>query len=279
MKKLVTSKEMKLIENQIFLSGISSENLIKEAAKSITDFIENNFKNLKKKSMLIIAGSGNNGLDGITVAKNLQNNLKKTEIWIFSKSPKNKKNLNIVQKNQLNHKFIYDIDKEIPLQISKFDLILDAIIGIGVKFPLRDETTQLLDKIGKSINHKKQIVISIDNPSSLNTDNGNISTRNFKSDFTLMLGYPKLGCHIAFQPEAVGNLRTLNIGFKKENIKWEFPKRHLLDKKWATKILPKRPLNSHKGTSGSTLVICGSINYPGAAFFSGSSGGCVFHLR
>ena len=122
MKKLVTSKEMKLIENQIFLSGISSENLIEEAAKSISDFIENNFNNLNKKSMLIIAGSGNNGLDGITVAKNLQNNLKETEIWIFSKSSKNKKNLNIVQKNQLNHKFIDDIDKEIPFQISKFDV-------------------------------------------------------------------------------------------------------------------------------------------------------------
>ncbi len=271
MKKLVTSKEMKLIENQIFLSGISSENLIEEAAKSISDFIENNFNNLNKKSMLIIAGSGNNGLDGITVAKNLQNNLKETEIWIFSKSSKNKKNLNIVQKSQLNHKFIDDIDKEIPFQISKFDLILDAIIGIGAKIPLRNETTQLLDKIGESINHKKQIVISIDNPSSLNTDNGNISTKNFKSDFTLMLGYPKLGCHIAFQPEVVGNLRTLDIGFKKENIKWNFPKRYLLDKKWANKILPKRPLNSHKGTSGSTLIICGSINYPGAAFFSGSS--------
>ena len=93
MKKLVTSKEMKLIENQIFLSGISSENLIEEAAKSISDFIENNFNNLNKKSMLIIAGSGNNGLDGITVAKNLQNNLKETEIWIFSKSSKNKKKI------------------------------------------------------------------------------------------------------------------------------------------------------------------------------------------
>ena len=271
MNRVVTSKEMKLIEDQIFLSGITSEKLIEKAARSISDFIENKIKDLSNKSILILAGSGNNGLDGITTAKNLNNKLKKTEIWVFSKSKKITKNLNIIKKNNLKFRIIDSLDEKKLLKLKEFDLILDSIIGIGANFPLRKDTIDLLDNIGRSINHKKQIVISIDNPSNLDSDKGNVLTKYFKSDFTLMIGYPKLGCHIAFQPEIVGNLITLDIGIDEKTINWKFPKRHLLDKKWAKKILPKRPLNSHKGTSGSTLIIGGSINYPGAAFFTGSS--------
>ncbi|MBM31941.1 MAG: hypothetical protein CL764_03680 [Chloroflexi bacterium] len=271
MNKIVTSKEMKLIEDQIFLLGVTSDELIEKAAKSISSFIEKQFSNLNNKSILILAGSGNNGLDGIITAKNLTNKFKKTEIWILSKNKKILKNLKVIKKYNLTHKIIDNLDEKDLLKLKQFDLILDSIIGIGAKFPLRQDTVKLLENLGKSINHKKQVVISIDNPSNLDSDKGNILTKNFKADFTLMVGYPKLGCHIALKPEIVGNLITLDIGIDEKNINWKFPKRHLLDKKWATKILPNRPLNSYKGTSGSTLIIGGSINYPGAVFFTGSS--------
>jgi len=117
MNRVVTSKEMKLIEDQIFLSGITSEKLIEKAARSISDFIENKIKDLSNKSILILAGSGNNGLDGITTAKNLNNKLKKTEIWVFSKSKKITKNLNIIKKNNLKFRIIDSLDEKKLLKL------------------------------------------------------------------------------------------------------------------------------------------------------------------
>ena len=271
MKILVTSTEMKQIEDKIFRSGVTSEDLIEKAGTSIANFIEKNFSNLTKRSILILAGSGNNGLDGISAAKHLSSKVSRIEVWVISNSKRVRRNLGIIKKFKLNHLLISDIDQRIPSSIKEFDIIIDGIIGIGSKTPIKETTINLLDNLGHCIDKKKQTVISIDNPSNLNPDNGYLTSSHFQSDITLMIGYPKLGCHVPFYPEVVGKLKTLDIGLQSKDLKWKFPKRYLLDKKWAINTLPKRPLNSHKGTSGTTLIIGGSVNYPGAAFFAGSS--------
>ena len=80
MKQLLTSTEMKEIEDEIFLSGVTSEDLIEKAGKSIANFLENHFSNLSKSSILILAGSGNNGLDGISAAKYLSNKVSSSDL-------------------------------------------------------------------------------------------------------------------------------------------------------------------------------------------------------
>ena len=108
----------------------------------------------------------------------------------------------------------------------------------------------------------------MDLPTGLNSDTGDVDVSAAPCDITLALGYPKAGLLKFPGAELAGEMRVLDIGIP-NGLKEEADiQLESLDGRWGARHLPKRPLDSHKGTFGHALVIAGSRNYVGAAYLA-----------
>jgi NAD(P)H-hydrate epimerase len=113
--------------------------------------------------------------------------------------------------------------------------------------------------------------MALDLPSGLDADSGAVDPSCPTADITVTLGYPKTGLYAFPGAERVGLLETVDIGVPPgldDDVRLE-----LMTDDWARAALPARPLSSHKGTFGSTLVVAGSASYVGAAYLAASAAG------
>src|SRR5436305_6792088 len=116
-------------------------------------------------------------------------------------------------------------------------------------------------------------VIAVDLPTGLNADTGEVDPATIPVDVTITLACPKQGFFFFPGREYLGELYVGSIGFPPElerNLKKE-----MLTGKLVNSLLPKRPLNSNKGTFGKVMLLCGSPPYPGSAFLAGSAAGRI----
>ncbi len=255
---------MQAIENFSFQNGISNLDLIKNSGLLISNFISERFSN-ESDQILVLLGSGTNGSDGIVAASNLIFRGYDVSIVILRPRLKNDKDLQRLYAQQESQIFDYS-DNQSKFSINQFtelinksDVIVDAVFGTGLSRPINLE----LGKFFKIIqdNQSTKSIISVDLPSGLNPDNGKVDPSAISADFTLALGFPKLGHFNPLAIEYVGELNVLDIGLNQEF------EENILTRTISTPSFnefPVRKLNSNKGTFGKTLIIGGSKNFPGS---------------
>lgn len=229
--------------------------------------------NLGKGRVLVIAGKGNNGGDGLAAARYL-------DIWGF-----HVKILMLAGEEDLtgsplvNFKLcklrdidIYNIttDEEGYLEeaenlIYKADLIIDAMLGTGLKGDVREPYTSL---IGLT-NQLASFVLAVDIPSGIDGENGNIMGDAVIADYTMTMAYPKPGLVIYPGRNHCGEVEIVDLGVPVQFALKQCPQHFVLDIEEASSLLPQRPVNSHKGTFGKVGVIGGSSGMAGAPSFTG----------
>jgi len=136
-------------------------------------------------------------------------------------------------------------------------LVIDGLFGIGLNRPLDGDWKTLID----TVNQSGLPVLSVDVPSGLNADNGQVEGAAIRADVTLTVGAPKRGLLLA--PEWVGRLEVApDIGLipcpLSGALNWTLPEDFAA---WP----PRRPVESNKGTFGHAVIIAGSLGYHGAA--------------
>ncbi len=263
--KILKANEMRFIdENTIKLTGISSLVLMENAGRGAFEVILNKFSD--KENFVVIAGSGNNGGDGLVIARYLFNFGKNVKVFILASdisklSEDNKTNFQILEKLGVDVLFIDEknINKLINA-IKNSDVVIDAIFGTGFTPPVKGYREKAIDYISKYAKN----VISIDIPSGLSADTGNTNGKFIKADITVTFGYPKL-CHILYPAsEYCGEIFIVDISLDKsyENA----INRSLLT---VSDIqLPKREKDSHKYKFGHNLIVGGSVGKSGAVILS-----------
>ena len=266
MMKIARVSEMQNMDREaIERYSITEELLMENAGQAVYNTIAKYFK-IRDGGFFIICGSGNNGGDGLVVARKLHSNGAMVRICLLDKSEKFKdaaqKNWQIIK--TLNIPVLLNPSiKELNSSIELNDLIVDAIFGTG----LTRKVTGYYSQVIQLINDKKNKVLSIDIPSGINGNTGNINGIAVKADYTVTLGLPKTGnilypgygyggklfvSHISFPPELYNNNR-LDIQINKPL------------------SLPVRQPDGHKGTFGNALFIAGAPNYYGAPYFASMS--------
>jgi len=219
---------------------------------------------LKGKNFLIFTGSGNNGGDGLMLARKLHSSGGNVKIYMVGNPEKYKgaallnytivKNIGIpVEKVVVNEKLIEEIRNA--------DLIIDAILGTGIK---RD-VEGIYKEIIEAINENAKKVFSIDIPSGINGNNGKVMGAAIKSDYTVTFGLPKLGNLLYPGYEHCGRLYVSHISFPSslyDHIKIETNE---------PLTPPERKKDGHKGSFGDVLFIAGASRYYGAPYFSAMS--------
>lgn len=261
--KIVSSEQMKSIEKKSMnKNSIRSIILMENAARGVVENCKDEIE--RSESIIVFCGSGNNGGDGFAVARLIyimNKNVKIIFVGNYDKmTPDCFENAEIAKKMGIEISTSFS-----DYEIKNADLIIDAIIGTGLKNTLRPNYIEIIDKINKN----SKYTVSIDCPTGINSDNGSINGISIKADKTITFYLPKIGLYLYPAREYTGIIKTAEIGIFHEND--EEIKSNILTLNEAKKIMPKRLSNSHKGTFGCVCTFTGSREMAGACCFAAKS--------
>ena len=268
--KVVTAAEMRQIDqNTIEGIGIPGIVLMETAGSAIVRAIEQHYPTTQRIGILV--GKGNNGGDGLVIARQLAHT--GHDVHIFLVSPADSFtaeadiNLQIVKNLGLRIEEIVSDAKRgsewgsALNHIASCELLVDAIFGTGLRGAVRDPIAPVID----TLNTLSTPTLSIDLPSGLDADTGTPLGTCVQAERTLTIGLPKRGLLMHPGAELAGKLEVVDIGFPKQVIDAQDIKVHWTTAAAASEWVPQRPPASHKGSYGRVLVVAGSTGMTGAA--------------
>ncbi|MCE5194266.1 MAG: NAD(P)H-hydrate dehydratase [Nitrospiraceae bacterium] len=263
--KVATALEMREIDSRtIKHCKVPAKTLMERAGFSVALRIKQLFAPQK---VVVLAGAGNNGGDGVAAARILHESGWDVNILLFEEQKKlspecllqcklaKKKGVSIEHISKLKEKHIAD------------SLVVDSFFGTGLQ---REITGSIADAIAL-LNSKNIPVIAVDIPSGISADTGQIMGEAVKADYTVTFGLPKRGHFLYPGAKYSGKLFVQEIGFPAELLKSENISTELLEKREMSLLLPERPEYSHKGYYGHVLIVAGSREKTGAAFMCAKS--------
>lgn len=272
MKKVVTVEQMRAIEQAADASGLTYDQMMENAGKSIATAILDFWPDAEGWSVTILAGPGNNGGDGLVVGHYLQDAGAKVSVYLTKARPEEDENLRriirhgcpiTVAEKDKGHKALRDL-------IVSADLIVDSIFGTGFKPPIKGDAKKILEFVNTMLEEHPPApyIVAVDCPSGIDCDTGEISDESLSADLTVTLVAAKPGLLRFPGAEYVGEIVVGDIGIPPSQkeiaaIELEFATREGV-RAW----LPERPRDAHKGTFGRVIIVAGSINFPGAASLS-----------
>jgi len=267
--KVATAEQMQELDRKcIEVYRIPGIVLMENAGRGATEVITNAFPDIQKKKIAIIAGKGNNGGDGLVIARNLLNQGISVKVFLLT-DPKSLRG-----DAEANFNIFHHMKGEvIPVPSSKdyqkikkglenFDLLIDGIFGTGLDAEVRGYYREVIDHL----NTLEKPIVAIDIPSGLDANTGKPLGTAIRASLTITFGLPKVGHLISPGVDYVGSLKVIDIGIPKRLVEEEKIQTHLLEyeeiRRWLS--IRRRP-DTHKGDYGHLLVIAGSVGKTGAA--------------
>ncbi|MBQ6726628.1 MAG: NAD(P)H-hydrate dehydratase [Bacteroidales bacterium] len=244
---------------------IPSIDLMERAVTSCYNWINENIPD--RNNVTVVCGTGNNGGDGLALARMLGKDRKVSVVVLDSdnKSPDFKTNFERLEKcpNVLVTTWNQFGTYEIP---SGTELLIDAVFGTGLNRPVEDWRAAAI----KAMNaHKNSIHLALDIPSGLFADKPTpADSAVFEADITLSFQFAKMAFLFPENHRYVGQFFILPIGLSQEFISSEPTSNYLVDSVMEPAQLTHRPKFSHKGTYGHALLVAGSYGKMGAAILS-----------
>ncbi|NJR51219.1 MAG: NAD(P)H-hydrate dehydratase [Leptolyngbyaceae cyanobacterium CSU_1_3] len=255
---------MRSIESRIFAAGMPVAALMEKVAGRIADRIASLYPRSAYAKVGVLSGPGHNGADALVVARELH--FRGYEVSIFSPFAqlKDLTATHLSYAKSLGLPCHTEVD---PLQ--NCSLLIDGLFGFGLERSLTDPIAAQINQV----NQWKQTIVSIDLPSGLHTDTGNILETAICADRTLCLGLWKQGLLQDPALAAVGQAELIDFDIPLADI-WavlgDSPPVQRGTTAWALATLPlSRPPTTHKYKMGHLLLICGSRKYAGGALLSG----------
>jgi len=271
--KIALAKQMREIDKRAIEEyGISELVLMENAGRKAAEAVCHVLKTISKKSVCILAGSGNNGGDALVCARYLSNNGARIKVFMIGNKNHRTDSLNVQMKTlramgvELQ---ILESDRawerlQVTLRFS--DAIVDGVLGTGFTGQLRPAVLRLV----RLVNSTNKPVISIDIPTGVSADNGQIGETAIKAACTIVLGLPKFGHYICPGASFAGELLIDDIGIPQQLLTDDIHNT-VIDEDLAVTLLPARAKDVHKGSVGKILVIAGSKGMTGAASLSSMS--------
>ncbi|HQJ50914.1 MAG TPA: NAD(P)H-hydrate dehydratase [Anaerolineae bacterium] len=281
---VVTVEQMRSAERSADASGLSYEAMMENAGRSVARWLET--RGIAGQRVLVLAGPGNNGGDGLVAARYLHQMGARVSAYAVQRNVLADENWSRAEKAGVPLlRFEEDSrQKRLRYLVADADWVVDALLGTGVSRPVAGELlrtlTVLRDGAERRRRHAQAAVpwvetahitppqsaspqiLAVDVPSGLNGDTGAIDPAAVPADVTITFACPKVGLFRFPGAAYVGKLVVADIGLpaaaSPDTLLEMTTARQVAD------LLPARPINGNKGTFGKTLVIAGSANYTGA---------------
>lgn len=269
--KIVNNIQMKQLDRMtIEQYGIPGILLMENAGVAVFQEVVRYLQNLTGKKVAIICGRGNNGGDGFVVARHLFQHKAEAKVFIAGNPAviggDAKTNLEILKSLEVPIEVLSSEQSRSDLfdQLKEYDLIVDAIFGIG----LDRSIDEFIQGIIEAINASGKSVISIDIPSGVNAANGCICSIAVKAEKTVVFQLPKLGNINYPGSDYTGEILIKNIGIPQKLIDSINSQMQMITMDWVRKIIPRRKADTHKGDYGSVYIVAGSTGMTGAAMLT-----------
>lgn len=261
MRYLVSAAEMRRYDsNTIEKIGIPQCVLMERAALAAMEQVLRRFEGLEgRKRVLIMAGMGNNGGDGLALGRLLAEEGCQVEIWSVGdrekSSPQRKEQLKILGN--------YPVEYTDAPGRQEYDAIIDALFGVGLSRNVEGAAAEAIALFNRLGGWK----LSIDIPSGIDSDTGAVRGCAVQAHMTVTFGFCKRGIVLYPGCEYAGEVRIADIGISGRSFFGKEPEMYFYDEN-VEELLPKRSGAGNKGTFGKVLLAAGSEYMAGAAILA-----------
>lgn len=270
--KVVTAEEMSRIEKEADASGLTYDQMMENAGQAVIDAMVER-REVAGQRVLILTGPGNNGGDGLVVARHLHDLGAEVHVYLWKRDTSDDDKLESVQERSVPVVHIEDDQDFATLRewTDEADIVIDALLGTGLSRPIEGTLADLLSIVGEVIVEcdEPAWVVAVDIPTGVYSDTGQSDPVTVPADLTVTFGLPKVGQFLFPGAADVGQLVVDDIEIPAElaeNVELE-----LTTAEMVRDLLPLRPIDAHKGTFGSALIVAGSVNYTGAAYLAAAA--------
>src|SRR5271157_1059553 len=263
--KVLTAAEMREVDRKTIEQGIPGIVLMENAAHRVVELLAERFAPISGQRVAVLCGKGNNGGDGLGIARQLHTRLHPQELYVvLLASPEDLKG-DAAANYQMLAVCGCPVLQEIPAEARAATLVVDALLGTGITGPAAGRMLEGIREINNGFPLAR--VVAVDIPSGMPSDSGEPMGEFARADCTVTFTAPKVAHALPPNCDHVGELIVGPIGSPPE----------LYDHVWLSQIEPEmfrgllapRPPEGHKGTFGHVLVVAGSRGKTGAAAMSG----------
>lgn len=272
--KIVTASQMRELDRRAETEyGVPSLILMENAGLRVVEVVENLLEKVEGRKVLVAAGKGNNGGDGLVVARHLLNAGAVVKIFLLGDpsgmTPDARINYDILVKMKADIKYLKEEKdlESLAIEALTSDLIIDALYGISFRGSLNDFDSRVV----RIINWAKKPVVAIDIPSGVEADSGRVKGEAVRANWTVTMALPKRGLFVEPGCDYVGTLSVADISIPGTLLKDSSLQDNLLTEEWVAEKFVPRKRESHKGSYGHVLVIGGSVGLTGAVILTSSA--------
>jgi NAD(P)H-hydrate epimerase len=231
------------------------------------------------KRVLVLVGPGNNGGDGLVIARHLCDAGADVTLYLWRRDTQADANGQRCRERGIREYAAAGDPAYAELRrlLVASDILVDALLGAGISRPVEGELAEIVEAVNtfdqgrrtddqakdKDDLRKSSFVLSVDLPTGIHSDTGAIMGAALRADLTVATGLIKRG--LLQYPGRIyaGEIRVVEIGLPPAHLEAIMSER--IDATRARALLPRRPDAAHPGTVGQVLVVAGSLQYPGAA--------------
>ena len=263
---LVTPEQMQELDRQTIQDAkIPGTTLMERAGTGVVTHLLQHFGPLKGKKVVVFCGKGNNGGDGLVVARLLQD--KGAHLTVILMAPhkelsKDAKTMyrRLNKKIKPSHILVLPSQETLESLIQDAHILIDGLLGTGLSSSLRDPYSTAIT----AMNASPAYTVAVDIPSGLDSKTGAILGTAIQADLTVTFGCPKIGLYVGDAIDQVGHIEVVDIGIPIEYVQELKPQNHLLTRELVSPLIPSRPQSAHKGTFGHAGIVAGSPGKAGA---------------
>lgn len=275
--RVVNAEQMRQIEEKaIHHYGIPSLLLMENAAWAVVEEIrrclpKTGNERLNGRKAVVLIGKGNNGGDGLAVARHLVFQGMDVTVLVFAvlEDLKGDAALNLrLYQRTAGKLFVIKGEKQrrlTRLALAQAEVVVDALFGIG----LRGALPGLIEDYVDEVNNAPGWVVSIDIPSGVEANTGKVYRTAVRAQVTVTFGLPKWGLFLGEGPEYCGRVVVDPISIPESYLVDEGISTFVLMDDNVRGMLPIRRLKGHKGTHGKGILVAGSKGMSGAAVLAG----------
>jgi ADP-dependent NAD(P)H-hydrate dehydratase / NAD(P)H-hydrate epimerase len=276
--KYVSIAEMQAIEREANASGLTYSQMMENAGRGLAEAIVEQYGYLADEGVLGLVGTGNNGGDTLVALTYLASEEWRAAAAIVRPRPADDP---LITRLQQAGGEVYFLDQPAALPVlgkllAAHALLLDGVLGTGTRLPLKPDLARILGFVRQQLEEMDDppSVVAVDCPSGIDCDSGMAAPECIPAEYTVTMAAIKHGLFKFPAYSLVGDLHTVDIGLPghgQELRAWQDVPCFVPDINWVRQALPARPLDAHKGTFGTALIVAGSTNYTGAAWLAGQA--------
>ena len=266
--KILTAAQMREVDRRTIEMGVPGAVLMEHAGGRVVELLTERFSPLADQRIAVFCGKGNNGGDGLVVARQLFERYRPRVLHVMLAADPAEMKGEAAENYRRLIETGCPVSRELPSDPQAMTLVIDALLGTGLSGPAKAEMLEIIRCINTGFPRAK--VVAVDIPSGLASDTGKPLGDCVRADYTVTFTAPKAGQVLPPNCEQVGELRVRSIGSPPELFeKDDGIYLSLVEPRDFRRLLTPRPRASHKGSFGHVLIVAGSHGKTGAAAMCG----------